>query len=159
MSRRSICFCIGLLPVLALPALAAEWTAEIVEDEGGPRMMASVTGPGSGEAFPPEIFIFCGASGEVNLRYAFSVGEGELPFDGPVAFTFEFGSGSARLDMVFEEMDGAFAAYIPVDHEIVGLLRSAATVIVDNPTGLYHVQAFPLTGSSAALDTLLAACE
>ena len=46
--------------------------------------------------------------------------------------------------MQYEEMDGAFAAYFPKDDKIIDLFKSAATVIVDDPTGLYQVQAFPL---------------
>jgi hypothetical protein len=62
------------------------------------------------------------------------------------------------LDMQYEEMDGAYAAYFPKDDNIIDLFKSAATVIVDDPTGLYQVQAFPLTGSSDAFDTLLKQC-
>ena len=61
--------------------------------------------------------------------------------------------------MQYEEMDGAFAAYFPMDDKIIDLFKSAATVIVNDPTGLYRVQAFPLTGSSEALDTLLKQCD
>jgi hypothetical protein len=144
--------------LIVTPALAAEWTAEMVEDEGGPRMMASVIGPGASD-YPPELFLFCDGGG-VNLRYAFTLGEGVVvPADKPLPFTFEFGNGSRTLDMQFEEMDGAFAAYFPMDDKIIDLFRSAATVIVNDPTGLYRVQAFPLTGSSEALDTLLKQCD
>lgn len=148
------------LALVATESPAADWTAEIVEDEGGPRMMASVVGPGTGSDYPPELFMFCGAAGEVNLRYAFSAGEGvELPIDEPLPFTFEFGTGAVTLDMQYEGMDGAYAAYFPADHRIIELLKSAATVIVDDPTGKFRVQAFPLTGSSDAIDTLLARCD
>ena len=146
--------------MLAAPTMAAEWTAEIVEDEGGPRMMASVAGPG-GDGFPPELFLFCDG-GSVNLRYGLGadVAEGvQMPNDKPLPFTFEFGNGSATLDMQYEEMDGAFAAYFSKDDKIIDLFRSGATVIVDDPTGLYHPQAFPLTGSSDALDTLIKQCD
>ncbi len=144
--------------MLAAPAMAAEWTAEMVEDEGGPRMMASVIGPG-GEEYPPELFVFC-EGGSISLRYAFPVADGvAMPNDKPLPFTFEFGNGSVTLDMQYEEMDGAFASYFPSDDKIVDLFKSAATVIIDDPTGLYHPQAFPLTGSTEALDTLLKQCD
>lgn len=145
--------------LVAASALSQEWTAGMVEEEGGPAMMASIAGPGSGAEFPPELFMFCGG-GNINLRYFFPVGEGvEPPNEKPVAFTFEFGKGSATLDMQYEEMDGAYAAYFPTNDKVVDLFKSGATVIVDDPTGLYQVQAFPLTGSTKAIDTLIAQCD
>jgi hypothetical protein len=149
---------VGLVVFAAQPALAQQWTAEMVEDEGGPVMMASVVGPGGGD-LPPELFMFC-AGGTISLRYAFPLGDGVgLLIDKPVAFTFEFGNGSVTLDMQYEDMDGAFAAYVPTDDKIIDLFKSAATVIVDNPTGRYQVQAFPLTSSSEAIDTLIGQCD
>jgi hypothetical protein len=143
----------------ASPAFGQQWTAEMVDNEGGPTMMASIAGPGSEDDLPPEIFMFCGG-GTISLRYSFPVAaDVAYPLDRPVPFTFEFGTGSATLDMQFEEMDAAFAAYIPTDDKIIGLFKSAATVIVDDPTGLYHPQAFPLTGSSDAIDTLIGQCD
>lgn len=145
---------------IALPALGAEWTAEIVEDEGGPRMMASIAGAGGGDV-PPELFMFCGGD-EINLRYSFGSGVGEgvqMPNEKPLPFVFEFGNGSATLDMQYEEYDGAFAAYFPKDDKIVDLFKGAATVIIDDPTKLYQVQSFPLTGSSDAIDKLIGACD
>jgi hypothetical protein len=146
--------------VVAVPVFGAEWTAEIVEDEGGPRMMASIAGTGGGDV-PPEIFMFCGG-GEISLRYSFGSGVGEgvqMPNQKPLPFVWEFGNGSVTLDMQYEEYDGAFAAYFPKDHKIMDLFKSAATVIIDDPTKLYQVQSFPLTGSSDAIDKLLGACD
>lgn len=148
------------LIAMASSVLSAEWTAEIIQDEGGPRMMASITGAGGGDV-PPELLLFC-EGGQVSLRYGFGSGLGEgvdFPADKPLPFTFEFGDGSVTLDMQYEGMDGAYAAYFPKDDKIIDLFRSAATVLVDDPTGLYQVQSFPLTGSSDALDTLLGQCN
>lgn len=159
MMRTKLGVVMGLwLGVAATPSFGAEWVAEIVEDEGGPVMMASIAGAGGGD-FPPELFMFCGG-GQVSLRYIFTVAEGvRLPFEKPVPFTFEFGNGSVTLEMQYEDMDGAYAAYFPKNDKILELFKSGATVIIDNPTGLYQVQAFPLTGSSEAIDTLLKQCD
>jgi hypothetical protein len=156
--KKSLCGALIGLTLAATSAAGQEWTAEIVEDEGGPAMMASIAGPGGG-GFPPELFMFCG-NGTISLRYGFPVADGvAMPMDKPVAFTFEFGNGSVTLDMQYEDMDAAFAAYVPTDDKIIDLFKSGETVIVDNPTGLYQVQAFPLTGSAKAIDTLVEQCD
>src|SRR5688572_26674140 len=96
MSRivRGAALTVGLI-ALASSALGAEWTAEVVEDEGGPRMMASIAGTGGGDV-PPELFMFCGGDG-ISLRYTFGSGVGEgvqMPNEKPLPFVFEFGNGS-----------------------------------------------------------------
>jgi hypothetical protein len=150
-------------PLLALPLLLlatsalAGWESGMVEDEGGPTMMAWVEGEGGD--VPPELRMMCGD--QVNLRYGMGSGPGEgvAPGGEPLPFTFDFGDATITLDMQYEEMDGAHAAYFAVDAPILGLLRSHGSVTVDDPTGTWRAQEFTLTGSSAAIAALLATCR
>ena len=146
------------LALLGLPsmAFAAGWESGMVEDEGGPAMMAWVYGEGGD--VPPELRMMCGDG--VNLRYGFGSGPGEgvEPAMEQLTFTFDFGSEAIPLSMQYEGMDGMFAAYFAPDAPILGLLRSAATVTVDDPTGTWHEQSFTLAGSGKAIGALLATC-
>jgi hypothetical protein len=141
---------------LSPAAFAAGWESGMVEDEGGPAMMAWVYA-GSGEV-PPELRMMCGDG--VNLRYGQGSDGDEAaePMTEPLIFTFDFGETSIPLSMQYEEMDGMFAAYFPLDAPILALLRSAASVSVDDPTGAWHEQAFTLEGSNKAIGALLATC-
>ena len=146
------------LPLLLLPATAhaAGWESGMVEDEGGPVMQAWVEAAGGD--VPPELRMMCGDG--VMLRYGFGSGPGEdvaLP-DTPQKFAFDFGDQTITLSMQLEEMDGMFVAYFPATDPILAALKSAASVTVSDPTGTWHPQAFPLTGSSRAIDAVLKTC-
>lgn len=148
---------IGLL-LLPTSVLAAGWESGMVEDEGGPVMQAWVEGEGGGDV-PPELRMMC--FDQVNLRYSMGSGpaEGaEMPTE-PLDFVFDFGTQKVTLSMQMEEMDGAFAAYIPKTDPTIDLLKSGSAVTVNDPTGLYHPQEFPLSGSSRALATLVKSCS
>jgi hypothetical protein len=141
---------------LSSAALAAGWESGMVEDEGGPAMMAWVYGEGGD--VPPELRMMCGDG--VNLRYGQGSGPGEgiKPVMEPLTFTFDFGAAKVPLSMQYEDMDGMFAAYFGPDAPILALLRSSSTVTVDDPTGAWHEQDFTLQGSVKAIAALLATC-
>jgi hypothetical protein len=151
-----------LLPLFAVlmftvPASAAGWESGMVEDEGGPVMMAWVYGEGGD--VPPELRMMCGDG--VNLRYGQGSGPGEgvEPIMEPQIFTFDFGADKLTLEMQYEGMDGMYAAYFPTDSLILGLLRTGASVSVDDPTGTWKVQPFTLEGSSDAIGAVLKSCN
>lgn len=141
----------------ASASLGAGWESGMVEDEGGPVMMAWVYGTGGD--VPPELRMMCGE--QLNLRFGqgSGIGEGGEPMTGPVGFTFDFGDDAISLDMQYEEMDGMYAAYVPKDSLIVGFLRSADSVAVDAPTGPWAVEEFTLSGSSKAIAAVLKSCD
>jgi hypothetical protein len=145
--------------LLTSPVMAAGWTAGMIEDEGGPVMSASVSGEGGD--VPPLLLMECTGEAGVMLRYSFGSGPGEsveLPTDA-FPFTFAFGNGqTATLSMQYEDMDGAYAAYFSSDEPVVAMLRSGKNLTVSDPTGVWHDQAFPMTGSSKAIAELLAGC-
>lgn len=142
--------------LIASASLGAGWESGMVEDEGGPVMMAWVYAEGAEPT--PELRMFCG--GEVSLRYGQgTAAEGTEPITEPVSITFDFGDDMIALDMQYEEMDGMYAAYFAPDSLIIGYLRSEDSVAVDVPTGPWPVQEFTLAGSSKAIAAVLKSCN
>ena len=143
--------------LIASASLGAGWESGMVEDEGGPVMMAWVHGEGGD--VPPELRMMCGD--QLMLRYGqgTSLGEGVEPIRDPVDFTFDFGDDMISVPMQHEEMDGMYAAYFEPDALIVGFLRSAVSVAVDVPNGPWPVQDFTLQGSSKAIAAVLKSCD
>ena len=137
------------------PARAANtcgWTAQMEEDEGGPVMVASSceSDTESGPAFR----LFCG-----NIRYnGNGLGMGDNP---PASSTLELTSGGKTLtaDVLFEEMDGAFAAYVELDSPIVSLLKTGSEVGVTLKGTDLPPRMVSLKGSTAAIDKLITACK
>ncbi|HWA17893.1 MAG TPA: hypothetical protein VG757_02755 [Devosia sp.] len=142
---------------IASAVLAAGWDSGMVEDEGGPAMMAWVYGDGGD--VPPELRMMCGDG--VNLRYGMGSGPGEgtEPVTEPLTFTFDFGGLLVQLPMQYEDMDGMYSAYVSRDSAIIGLLQFMRTVSIDDPTGTWREQMFTLEGSSKAIGALLATCD
>lgn len=154
MRRLIIALAIASIPGLAL---AGAWDSGMVEDEGGPAMMAWVYGEGGGDV-PPELRMMCGDG--MGLRYGMGSGPGEgiEPIMDPLDFEFDFGTEKLVLEMQYEGMDGMYAAYFPMTAKVIGLLKSSSGVRVSDPTGTYHAQPFSLEGSSRAIDALLKTC-
>lgn len=151
------------LMVLGGAAIGAEpsastWVADMVEDEGGPQMMAMVYGKGGD--VPPELTLMCADEGNLNLRYSMGSGPGEenLPPEGQFPFVFNFGDSTATLSMAMEEMDGAYTAYFPIVDPIIAKFKGGTTVMVNDPTGVYQPVPFVLKGSSNAIDKVISAC-
>ena len=149
-----------LVVFAATPAMAGmSWEAEMMEDEGGPRMMAWVQGQGAD--VPPDLYLSCAGATDLNLRYSMGSGpaEGATMPPGPLDFVFSFGGPTATLSMIYEEYDGAYAAYFPSADPVIALMRSSANMTISDPTGVWHDQVFSLEGSGKAIDTVLKACE
>lgn len=145
------------LALIALPAsaLAAGWTAEMQEDEGGPVMVAYVTADPVGE-LTPALRLMCGGE-DVALRYEMAGGGGSPGSEAD--FLFENERDQATLHMVYEDMDGAFAAYFPKTDPVIALLKTGADVFISETTGNYPAQSFSLKGSTKAIETLFDACN
>ncbi len=149
-----------LLALLLVPgtAFAADgvWTAQQEEDEGGPVMVASVSAEADG-GVTPMLRIICAGSEGVMLRYDMASEDG-----GPGSeadFLFENESTQVSKHMVYEDMDGAFAAYFPKTDPIVTLLKTGEEVFVSESTGNYPAQTFQLKGSGKAIDTVIKQCQ
>ncbi len=155
MRRALFCFALMLLPV---PVLAAEgqWTAEMQEDEGGPTMVASVLGPAVGDV-TPALSLMCAGTEGVNLRYEGAAEGVEPGSEGD--FTLTTDKTSVTKHMLYEDMDGAFAAYFQPSDPTIALLKGGKTVTLSDKSGKSPDQTFPLTGSSKAIDALLKTCQ
>ena len=151
---RPIALALALM-LLPTAAFAAGWTAEMQEDEGGPVMTAYVLGEGAADT-APELRMTCGSDG-ASLRYLM-VGVGDEPAS-EADFLFENESTQATLHMIFEEMDGAYAAYFPATDPVIALLKSGSEVLISEKSGNFPAQSFPLQGSSKAIDKLLKSCS
>jgi len=128
------------------------WSAQMEEDEGGPVMVASSceSDTESGPAFR----LFCG-----NIRYnGNGLGMGANP---PASSTLVLTSGGKSLtaDVVFEEMDGAFAAYVDMGSPIISLLKTGNEVSVTLKGADLPSRMVSLKGSTAAIDKLIDACK
>jgi hypothetical protein len=144
---------LAALLLLTSNASAAGWIAQMQEDEGGEVMTASVTGEGPGD-FPPMLSMTCWD--KVNLRYFMAGNEGDL--DETADFTLASEADEVTLSMLYEAMDGAFAAYFGKADPVLALLKGGKDLLVTNPAGKYPPQTFTLEGSSDAIDTLLDSC-
>jgi len=153
MRRAVLCFALMLLPTAAF---ADGWTAGMQEDEGGEVMVAQVLAAPQGD-ITPSLVMMCGDTGQVDLRYSMPIGDGEPASEAD--FLFENESSQAKLHMRFEEMDGAYAAYVPEADPIVKLLQTGDEVFVSESSGNYPAQTFTLKGSSKAITALLKACK
>jgi hypothetical protein len=150
-----------LLIVLALAivpgsALADGWTAQMQDDEGGPVMVASVAGDPNGN-MTPMLEIECAGKQGVMLRYLASTEQGAP--DDKSSFLFENESKQATLEMVYEDMDGAFAAYFARNAAILDLLENGPDVTVSDSSGNFPAEAFSLQASTKAIAKVLKGCS
>lgn len=155
MRRVLLCLAVFLLPSAAFAAEGV-WVAQMEEDEGGPIMVASVDGKAEGD-ITPALRLMCAGDEGINLRYETAKDATEPGSEAD--FLFENESTQATKHMVFEDMDGAFAAYFPASDPIVSLLEHGADVFISESTGNYPAQSFPLKGSSKAIATMLKTCK
>jgi hypothetical protein len=153
MRRFVLCIALCLLPHAAL---AAAWTAQMEEDEGGPVMVASVTGEADGD-LQPMLRMMCAGSDGINLRYEMASDAGSPGSEAD--FRFENEHDEATLHMVYEDMDGAFAGYFPPTDPMIALLQNGKDVFISETAGNYPAQSFSLKGSTKAITALLKTCR
>ena len=139
-------------PVVAPAADTCGWSAQMEEDEGGPVMVASSCE--SQTETGPAFRLMC--VGEINIRYD-GLGMTANP---PASTTLVLTSGgkSLKADVVFEEMDGAFAAYVKMDSPIISLLKTGDEVSVSVKGVDLPPRIVSLKGSTSAIDTLIKSC-
>ena len=154
---RRLLLCLVLLLPNAAFAADTGWTAEMEEDEGGPVMVASVTAEAADPSTAPSLRMMCAGSDGVNLRYTPPSNTGQ-PGD-TADFTFENEVSQLTLHLVYEDMDGAFATYVPPSDPILELLRTGTDVEISYSSGNSPAQDFSLKGSSKAIGKLLKTCE
>ena len=155
MRRAVLCLSLLLLPATAF-AGDGKWTAEMQEDEGGSVMVASVSIKPVGDLVPT-LSLMCAGTEGVNLRYETSTGGAEPASEAD--FVLKTDKAELSKHMVFEEMDGAYAAYFQPTDSAIALLKGGSEITITQTGSSGPAQTFPLAGSSKAIATLLKSCE
>lgn len=137
----------------------AVWQSGMVDDEGGPAMQAWVEA-GTADV-PADLRLMCLSEQQISIRYG--VGS-DLPTDavlpvGALTFRFTIDGRELVLPMQLEEMDGAFAAYLPLGGELVSALAKGRNLEINDPTGLYHPVSFTLDRAAASIGALRKHCR
>jgi hypothetical protein len=150
-----------LLLTLPLPALADQcdrWTAAMEEDEGGKVMMAHVC-KGTGNA-AHELFLRCGASGELSIRFIPVASSGYPPNDGNFStdFKLSFGQEVITRKAIYEDMDGAMVMDFSIGEPPTDLIQSATEMTLADTSGKVPGATFALKGSKKAVDTVIKSC-
>jgi hypothetical protein len=152
---RHAVLCLAFL-LMCSAAHAAGWTAETEADEGGPAMVASVSAAPDG-GVTPTLRLMCAGDRGVMLRYLTAADTVQPGSEAD--FLFENENSQLTEHMVYEDMDGAFAAYFPPSDPMIEFLRTGADVFISETTGNYRAQSFSLKGSTKAINALLRSCK
>ena len=149
---------------LASPAAAAEtcgeWSAGMVEDEGGPVMMATTC------TLHPEmqsdLMVMCSGK-SFYVRYLSGLVTEAPPSNTETGYQGEFeiasGADTATVKMVYEEMDGAVTLSTPFDGPIAKMLKTGDTLSIRSKDGFFKPDEFKLRGANKALKTLQDSCK
>ena len=152
-----------MLCLLAGPAMAAScdrWTASMEEDEGGPRMMASIcTGTGDNEN---TLLVQCGDDSELNLRFLPAPDINYPPTaaagDFQAELKFSLDQEQFRHKGRYEEMDGAMAIYIGIKDPLFEAMKTHKTITLTDTDGKISAITFPLKDSEDALRKVIDTC-
>ncbi len=155
MRRALFCFALMLLPATAFAA-EGKWTAEMQEDEGGPVMVASVSGVPVGD-LTPVLSLMCAGTEGINLRYEMATDGAEPGTEND--FVLKTDKVEVSKHMALEDMDGAFAAYFQPTDPAIDLLKTGRELVISETGSKNPPQSFALAGSTKAIETLLRTCE
>jgi hypothetical protein len=142
------------------PTLAAEecrrWSAEMLEDEGGPVLTAFVCSDDPGQS---TLALTCGG-GTVWLSLDLAKDGERVPeLEETAVVEFVTDAGIESLSMQHQAMDGMFAASTPVDGALVKKLSAEQGLLVRDTAAAYPAKTFSLAGSAESLRTLAADCR
>lgn len=162
--RLALVMALGIVSALPLNTRAeaapcGSWTAAMQEDEGGPRMTASVC-VGSGDQ-PATLSVTCSAT-EFSMEYS-PLDAAALPPDGNMDFkaTFTFSDGKQRADLTgqFAAMNGVMAFDWKRNGPLTGVLKSDGTLTIEDASKHITAAHFPLIGAKAAFAKLEKTCK
>ncbi|MBX9458788.1 MAG: hypothetical protein KL863_23630 [Rhizobium sp.] len=155
-----------LLCLLGGPAVAADcaaWSASMQEDEGGPRMTASICAVAS--ASTPEaqhyFLVQCAGSDTLAMRYL-PFTDGGYPPGGDEEFAtdlrLQLAPETYTLPARFESMDGAMAFESQVNTPFADSLMRAEQIVLSDAEGKVPAATFTLKGSRGALQAVIESC-
>lgn len=153
-----------LLSSSALAQQCDHWEAGMEEDEGGPRMMASICAQAS--ASTPEaqhaLFVQCGSKDGLWIRYLPFADESYPPGgdeEYKTKMEFSLDQEMFTLDAHYEGMDGALVMETNIDTPFVGVLMGQKQVMLsDVNNDKVPVATFTLNGAKKALEKLIKTC-
>jgi hypothetical protein len=153
-----------LLGSAALAQQCDRWTAGMEEDEGGPRMMASVCAQASASDADAQhaLLVTCAGKDALSLRYLPHADE-SYPPDGNEEYITKMKFVCDQEEFVhdarFEGMDGAMVIDTNVMTPFVRAMSSEGKVtLVDVNSDKVPIASFTLNGAKEALDTLIKTC-
>ena len=136
----------------ATPA-ACSWQAEMLEDEGGSVLTASVCQSKHDGA--PQLMLQC--LGGAHLSYDLGQKGEDVAPDAKAVFTFRVGDTAIDRKLTLEEMYNYFTLDLPRADPLLALLTSGREVSVESAT--YGKNTFSLEGAKAAIGKVLAKCH
>lgn len=158
--RLTVTFALCLLAGPVLAESCDHWSASMEEDEGGPRMMASIcSGTGDNQS---TLLVQCGAEGELNLRFLpapaldYPPNAGTGNFEAELKFALDKKTFPHKGQ--FEEMDGAMAIYIPIRSPLVQGMMTGKNVAITDTDGKMSATTFSLKNAGKALKKVIDAC-
>lgn len=147
----------AMLILASVPASARDcgaWDASMQELEEGRALVASVcTNDDGGRSY---LEVRCFQSG-LNVRFVPFVEGGFSGFSRDLMF--ETDAAKRPVFVSYEGLDGAFAAYLPLGHTAVEMMKSGKTVTVSDPQGKVPSRNFALGNSRQAIEKLEKSCE
>lgn len=160
----ALAFC--LLGSSALAQECDKWKAGMEEDEGGPRMMASICTQATSSTSDPQqhyLFVQCGSTDSLSLRYM-PFADGAYPPGGNEEYktkmTYAIGDKSFAFDGHFEGMDGAMVTDTGSNPAFIDAIKTGKELRISDAAGTEVPAAtFTLQGAGKALETLVGACE
>ena len=142
--------------VAAQQPSCARWGVAMVQREEGRQWTASVCTPRKTRDALLEIVC---AGGDLNIRYQPVLRDGTDPADGMRDFDFAMSSGTRRVALGFEGLDGAFATDLDRRHPLFEMLMSGDRLRIRDTRGAVATHSYTLAGSRKALTKLMAQCR
>jgi hypothetical protein len=99
----------------------------------------------------------CAGDEGLNLRY--HTAKDTVEPGSEADFVFENEIAQIKKHMIFEDMDGAFAAYFKKTDPMIQELENGEEVFISESTGNYPAQTFGLKGSTKAIGAVLKGCK
>ncbi|MDR3372934.1 MAG: hypothetical protein P4L98_04320 [Ancalomicrobiaceae bacterium] len=147
------------MQTVAEAAPCGTWKAAMQEDEGGPRMTASVC-VGTGDQ-PASLNVACGGK-LFSMEYSPLDAEA-LPPDGNMEFKakFAFFDGKRRLEVIgqYQAMNGVMEFQWKRGDVLTDMLKSEGTLSIEDASKHIAAATFPLTGAKAAIEKLEKTCK
>jgi hypothetical protein len=128
------------------------------ENEGGSVMMAHICASTGNAAH--EMFIQCGAPGELSIRFTPVAPAGYPPTQNyETELEFSIDREMFTYPARYEDMDGAMATEVKIDSPFVSVLKTQKEVMLSDTNDRVPGATFTLESSKAALSKVISSCS